>query len=85
MHRMNFHIFDMKYFKNKKEKDILNSLEVFNPDAIVMAWTYSLQGDVHRLLDGNEPGMFVFFLVLTSQLSICLDGCKALERLLGWI
>ena len=36
---MNFHVFDMKHFKNKKEKDLLNGLEVFNPDAIVMAHT----------------------------------------------
>ena len=54
---MNFHVFDMKHFKNKKEKDLLNGLEVFNPDAIVMAWTHSLQGDVQQLLDGNEPGI----------------------------
>ena len=60
LNRMNFHVFDMKHFKNKKEKDLLKSLEVFNPDAIVMAWTHSLQGDVHQLLDGNEPGMYVF-------------------------
>ena len=58
---MNFHVFDMKHFKNKKEKDLLNSLEIFNPDAIVMAWTHSLQGDVHQLLDGNEPGLLITF------------------------
>ena len=39
----------------------MNSLEVFNPDAIVMAWTHSLQGDVHQLLDGNEPGLLITF------------------------
>ena len=61
LNRMNFHIFDMKHFKNKKEKDLLRSLEVFNPDAIVMAWTHSLQGDVHQLLDGNEPGLLITF------------------------
>ena len=61
INRMNFHVFDMKHFKNKKEKDLLNSLEAFNPNAIVMAWTHSLQGDVHQLLEGNEPGMYHLF------------------------
>ena len=59
--RMNFHVFDMKHFKNKKEKDLLKSLDVFNPDAIVMAWTHSLQGDVHQLFDGIETGMYNLF------------------------
>ena len=43
LNQINFHIFDLKPYRNSKEEKFLEDLDTFNPDAVVLAWQYSLQ------------------------------------------